>query len=169
MFSSNRVSQHKQNKMDTRNLQVVLYPTLLRPDFKSLTNISQNMNMGLFIQTCIEQSQRIFDFKHDEEMPMPGMVEAPSTSSLAKSFNDVSTEVRRAKRLSCTSIGEPSFSESVLNDPNVEIIISSPSVHQKSSMVSEVRRASIISTSSSNSATSATAKADKRKSVETTI
>ena len=49
--------------MDTRNLQIVLYPTLMRPEFKSLSNISQNMNMALFVQTCIEQAERFDKFR----------------------------------------------------------------------------------------------------------
>ena len=49
--------------MDVRNLQTLLYPTLMRPAFDSLVNISQNLNLGLFIQTCIEHCDMIFDNK----------------------------------------------------------------------------------------------------------
>lgn len=161
--------------MDARNLQVVLYPTLLRPDFQSLQNISQNMNMGLFIQTCIEQTQHIFDAADDvDDESLPGMVEAPSTSSLAQNSNnllDDSMSSGEPKRLSSVStvltdgadtgsVVEQSFSDSVLHDPNVEIIISSPS--QSKAM----RKASVNSIGSTTSTASRT---EKRKSIETTI
>ena len=51
--------------MDVRNLAICLFPTLMRPDFSNNATISQNMNMGLFIQTCMEQFDGLFE---SEEM-----------------------------------------------------------------------------------------------------
>eukprot|EP00794_Sanderia_malayensis_P016836 gene16836-18534_t len=67
MIHLKRVTDHKlHNKMDVRNLGICLFPTVMRPDFTNIATISQNMNMGLFIQTCIEQCDGLFDLEEDD-------------------------------------------------------------------------------------------------------
>lgn len=109
-LSAFRVLQYKSvNKMDERNLQTVIYPTLLRPDFNSLVNISQNMNSGLFVQTCIEQAARLFGSRNVNDMSV-NIVEAPSTSSLANILDESSapTSGGTTNRLSTISNSTPS-------------------------------------------------------------
>lgn len=98
-----RVSLYtKFNKMDVRNLQIIIYPTLLRPVFESLQNMSQNMNMGLFIQTCIEQSDKIFDDDLHQKLNVNDNGTGNDNDSEGDSLNT-----------------EPSFSECVLSEPSV--------------------------------------------------
>lgn len=184
MCHLHRISQYKNtNKMDARNLQVVLYPTLLRPEFQSLSNMSKNMNMGLFVQTCIEQAERFFGAENVNSMPT-NMVEAPSTSSLSQILDDSTVSIPE-NRLSSVSfingftgaegsvtstdggaqiIDEnpyetirdgPSLSETVLSDPSVESALNLP----KSDLSSNLYQTK--TTYSKNS--------DKRKSMETMI
>eukprot|EP00795_Rhopilema_esculentum_P012729 gene12729-3453_t len=62
MMHLKRITDHKaNNKMDVRNLAICLFPTVMRPDFSTMATISHNMNMGLFLQTCIEQCDGLFD------------------------------------------------------------------------------------------------------------
>ncbi|XP_066925474.1 rho GTPase-activating protein 5-like [Clytia hemisphaerica] len=141
------------NMMDTRNLQIVLYPTLMRPEFKSLSNISQNMNMALFVQTCIEQAERLFGVSNVQDMSVK-ITEAPSTSSLANILDESTTANITSNRLSSISItstpqapsggeagknlppselndsyelvhDEPSFSETVLAESGLESVVNS--------------------------------------------
>ena len=51
----------KENLMESRNLATVLFPTIIRPDFTSLQVIAPQMNYGLFIQTCIEKCEYLFE------------------------------------------------------------------------------------------------------------
>ena len=80
-FSFRRVSEQQSslqaNQMNARNLAVVFSPTLMRPDFTlplvmnptggpgggiHPQNINaQNMNEIMFLRTCIEQYQLLFD------------------------------------------------------------------------------------------------------------
>ena len=63
-FLFHRITDHKaSNKMDVRNLAICLFPTVMRPDFTNIATISHNMNMGLFLQTCIEQFDGLFDIE----------------------------------------------------------------------------------------------------------
>lgn len=64
MMHLNKITDHKaNNKMDVRNLAICLFPTVMRPDFTNIATISHNMNMGLFLQTCIEQFDGLFDIE----------------------------------------------------------------------------------------------------------
>ena len=147
--------------MDVRNLQTVLYPTLLRPNFDSLQNMTQNMNMGLFIQTCIEQSATIFDggdeamiIRNDKDTSTPDPDETIDDNQIKLKSIDTDSGTNcddndgiENQRTST----ELSFSESVLNDAAVENIIKLPSKVEM--------RLSVDSDS----------KEKKRRSVETTI
>jgi len=148
-----RVTEFKSvNKMDVRNLQTVLYPTLMRATFDSLINISQNMNMGLFIQTCIEQAGQIFevDFDAPENLLAEKITHSESSTNTdtntdnnivngeALSKDNLSENIEEdEKRLrlpsdelsyKTTSENDISFTDSVLKDPGVEIIINSPRI-----------------------------------------
>lgn len=156
MFMSHlkRITEYKTvNKMDVRNLQTVLYPTLLRPNFDSLQNMSQNMNMGLFIQTCIEQSEHIFEVSEEDEH-----TNMKDTSEQIDGDNqddggalDINTDM--SDLLPTSTSPELSFSESVLMDPGMENLINlrpPVDINFESSMEVE-------------------SKLEKRKSVETAI
>ena len=95
--------------MDVRNLQIIIYPTILRPVFESLQNMSQNMNMGLFIQTCIEQSDKIFDDDFSRKVSNDDNETLSTFDSEGESLYT-----------------EPSFSECVLNEPSVGKLMKSP-------------------------------------------
>lgn len=45
--------------MEARNLALVLFPTIIRPDFTRL-EMSSQMYFILFIQTCIEKCDYLF-------------------------------------------------------------------------------------------------------------
>ena len=49
----------KDNLMESRNLSLVLFPTIIRPDFIRL-EMSTQMYFILFIQTCIEKCDYLF-------------------------------------------------------------------------------------------------------------
>ena len=49
----------KENLMESRNLSLVLFPTIIRPDFTRL-EMSSQMYFILFIQTCIEKCDYLF-------------------------------------------------------------------------------------------------------------
>jgi len=94
--------------MDSRNLQLVLHPTLMPSD---VTNFGQNnipninielMKKGLFIQTCIEQAERLFGAENVRDVSV-NMVEAPSTSSLAQILDESTSSTSNNKRLSALS------------------------------------------------------------------
>ena len=108
--------------MDVRNLQTVLYPTLLRPNFESLQNMSQNINMGLFIQTCIEQSKHIFT-----KLEIIGDEASSNHHDSANSI--VSEDARQSDDTDIISASnEPSLMESVLSEPGMENIVDTPKV-----------------------------------------
>ena len=122
--------------MDVRNLQTVLYPTLMRANFDSLTNMSQNMNMGLFLQTCIEQADNIFDIdiKETNESIIEDSKELESDEKLESSETIDETDVDNENpKIEITlnktdssdgfevigSENDMSFSESVLSHTSV--------------------------------------------------
>ncbi|XP_048580829.1 rho GTPase-activating protein 5-like isoform X3 [Nematostella vectensis] len=62
MCHLNRVTEYsKENLMESRNLATVIFPTILRTEFESLQTMARTMNYGLFIQTCIEKCEYMFD------------------------------------------------------------------------------------------------------------
>lgn len=163
MLLFHRVVEFKNdNKMVARNLQLVIHPTLMPSDVSvighsNITTINiELMKKGLFIQTCIEQAERLFGAANVRDVSV-NMVEAPSTSSLAQILDESTSS--NSKRLSALSYSiatptsaagggldtpqstgggkdlddsyellqdEPSFSETVLSDPGVESMISTP-------------------------------------------
>lgn len=60
MFHLNRITEYSnENKMESRNLSLVLFPTIIRPDFTRL-EMSSQMYFIFFIQTCIEKCDYLF-------------------------------------------------------------------------------------------------------------
>lgn len=60
MFHLNRVTEFsKDNLMESRNIALVLFPTIIRPDFTRL-EMSTHMYLLFFIQTCIEKCDYLF-------------------------------------------------------------------------------------------------------------
>lgn len=131
--------------MDVRNLQTVLYPTLMRANFDSLTNMSQNMNMGLFLQTCIEQADNIFDIdiKETNESIIEDSKELESDEKLESNERIDETDVDNENpKIEITlnktdssdgfevigSENGMSFSESVLSHTSVGNIIKTPKI-----------------------------------------
>ena len=125
--------------MDARNLQIVLYPTLMRPNFESQNmalNMTQTMNGGLFIQTCIEQSRTIFeDYYRDlESNELDTTNEAFDTtdfegdSKLLENNDGADTGYSHDELDNCAVNDEPSFMESVMSDPSMESMINSSCV-----------------------------------------
>ena len=71
MILCSRVTEYSEtNMMYSRNLAIVIWPTLARPEITSFDNMSQNMNMGLFVQTCIENCVTMFGEEIDDVTTM---------------------------------------------------------------------------------------------------
>lgn len=59
IFYSSVAEYSKDNLMESRNLSLVLFPTIIRPDFARL-EMSCHMYFILLIQTCIEKCDYLF-------------------------------------------------------------------------------------------------------------
>lgn len=57
----------KDNLMESRNIALVLFPTIIRPDFTRL-EMSTHMYLLLFIQTCIEKCDYLFSTEDNWEI-----------------------------------------------------------------------------------------------------
>lgn len=119
--------------MDSKNLQIVLYPTLMRPSFENMASSVLNINLGLFVQTCIEQSRIIFEEYYENlvenetlnnDLDFNDDVECFESDSKLIENNDggADTGYSHDELDNCAPCDEPSFMESVLSDPGMELM-----------------------------------------------